>query len=283
MNEQTPTAHIDRRKNRFHVVWLLPLVCAIMVAGFALRHFKNLGPEIYINFPEAENLTPGKTQIKYLGVTVGKVTGLEVNVDSATARVRARLDRDAAKLAREGTVFVVVKPQLSFQGVEGLTTIFSGATVELRPGTGVSTTTFKGYSDRNSLERESPGLTLTLISSRNGSLAPNVGVFYRGVRVGYVTEVGLSENGQKILAQVKIDYKYDQFVRDNTKFWEASGIDAKIGLFGAKVKVDSLQTLWNGGVAFATPDQPGRPVASGTTFGLESRADPAWETWAPKL
>jgi paraquat-inducible protein B len=283
MSEQLPTAHIDRRRHHFQIVWILPLISALMVAGYAIREFKNRGPEITIEFPEAENLSPGKTRIHYLGVTVGKITGLTVDTASATVRVTGRLNRNAADLAREGTAFIVVKPQVSFQGVEGLTTIFSGATVEMRPGQGPPAKNFKGFADTRAWEMAQPGLLLTLTSPRNGSLSAGVGVFYRGVRVGSVTDVGLSENGQKIVAQAKIDYKYDQFVRNNSKFWEASGIDAKMGLFGMKVKVDSLQTLWSGGVAFATPDPPGRPVVSGSTFALEPVIDPAWETWSPRL
>ena len=122
-----------------------------------------------------------------------------------------------------------------------------------------------------------------LRTPHNGAVSPGVGIFYRGMRVGDVQSVAMSSTGQEVVIFAKIDYRYDQFVRDNTKFWDAGGVDAKVGLFGAKIKVDSVQALWNGGIAFATPDQPGKPVNSGATFKLEPKMDPAWENWSPKL
>jgi len=279
---ETPTARLERR-SRTSYVWIIPVLCLFMVSAFLYGHYQRRGPEITIHFPNADGIVPAKTQIKYLGVTVGKVTDLEVEAASQTVRVTARLDRQAESLAKGGTIFVMIKPQVSFQGVEGLTTIFSGATLDLRPGEGAPATEFPGYSSSQELARSEPGLEIVLTTPHNGAVSPGVGVFYRGMRVGEVTAVNMSSTGQNVVVKAKIDYKYDQFVRDNTKFWDSGGVDAKVGLFGAKIRVDSMQSLWNGGIAFATPDQPGKPVNSGATFVLEPRADPAWDHWSPKL
>jgi paraquat-inducible protein B len=140
-----------------------------------------------------------------------------------------------------------------------------------------------GYADSRAYDRAQPGLIITLTTAHNGSITPGDPVSYRGMKVGEVTDVDLSPTGQQVLITTKISYKYDQFVRDNSKFWMAGGVDAKIGLLGAKVRVDSVQALWNGGIAFATPDTPGKKVKSGASFGLESKVDPAWDRWSPRL
>lgn len=279
---EIPTARLERR-SRTSFIWVVPLLCVVMVSFFAYQHYQSLGPVITVHFPDAEGLIPNKTQIKHLGVVVGRVTDLEVESASGTVKVSARLDKQAADLAREGTVFVMIKPQVSFQGVEGLTTIFSGLSLEMRPGTGPPATNFRGFSSSQALTREEPGLEIELTTSHNGAVTPGVGIFYRGMKVGEVNGVSMSPTGQEVVIRAKIDYKYDQFIRDNTKFWDSGGVDAKIGLFGAKVKVDSVQSLWNGGIAFATPDAPGKKVKSGARFRLEEKVDPAWEKWSPSL
>lgn len=277
-----PTAEL-RAKPRFSFVWFVPLFCLGIVVFYGWSYVRSLGPEITILFPDADGLVPDKTEIKHRGVTVGKVTGVDIALSSAAVKVTARLRREAKALAREGTVFIVIKPQVSFQGVEGLTTIFSGSSLDLRPGEGPPATAFKGYSDSRDLAREKDGLKLTLTTPHNMSIEAGDGVYYRGLRVGDVTQVDIGPTGQKVMIHVKIDRRYDQFVRHNSKFWAAGGIDAKIGLLGAKVRVNSVQALWNGGVAFATPNEPGNRVKDGHPFTLEPKVDPEWDAWSPDL
>lgn len=277
-----PAARLERQP-RFSFVWIVPILCLGMVAVFAYRHHQSQGPLIAIHFPDADGLTAGKTRIKFRGVTVGQVTQLEIEPSSTSVRVLARLNRDAADLARVGTVFVIVKPQVSFEGVEGLTTIFSGATLDLRPGTGVPAADFPGYSDARTLERDEPGLLLMLTAPQVGKITAGDGVFYRGLRVGDVTGVSLSRTAQNVVIDLKIKRSDERLVRTNTRFWEVAAIDAKIGLLGAKIKMGSLQELWTGGITFATPEPPGREVKSGTAFVLESKPDPASDKWSPKL
>jgi hypothetical protein len=68
-------------------------------------------------------------------------------------------------------------------------------------------------------------------------------------------------------------------VRDNTVFWNASGITADLGLTGLHVHAESLKSLLAGGIAFATPPTPGHRVSDGSVFRLHSEAKKDWLEW----
>jgi paraquat-inducible protein B len=269
-----PKARIERQSS-FSFVWLIPLLCLAMVVLFAYRRYQSMGPLITIRFDNAESIVPDKTMLKYLGVVVGKVTG--VAIDDGKVAVQARLERSAAAFARKGTVFIIVRPEVSFKGVAGLTTIFAGSSIDLRPGDGEPSLEFKGYGDSASLRRDEPGLRLNLTSPRISSIQAGDSVSYRGITVGAVTEAELDRTGQAVLIRIKVEERFGRFVRTNSKFWEASGIHAKLGLFGGNISVDSLQAFVKGGIAFATPDKPAERAKSGADFVLYPQAEPAWE------
>jgi paraquat-inducible protein B len=272
--KQPPEARIAR-KSPVSPIWLIPLACLAVVGVFAHRRFQTLGPLITIRFANAESIVPDKTMIKYLGVIVGKVTAVEIA--EGKVEVAARLDRSAADLARKGAVFVIVRPQVSFKGVAGLTTIFAGSSLDLRPGKGEPSDEFQGYDDYDSLTRDEPGLRVNLATPRVISLQTGDPVSYRGVPVGVITELELARTGQEVLIQIKIDSRYSHLVKTNTKFWQGSGIHAKLGLFGGNISVDSLQAVIKGGISFATPGSPGEPAKSGDHYVLYPQAEAAWE------
>lgn len=246
-----------------------------MVGLFAYRRYQSMGPLITIRFDNADSIVPNKTMLKYLGVVIGKVTG--VAIDSGHVAVAARLERSAGALAREGAVFVIVRPEVSFKGVAGLTTIFAGSSIDLRPGDGEPSAQFKGYGDSESLRRDEPGLRINLTSPRISSIQAGDPVSYRGITVGAVSDAELAPTGQAVLIRIKVEERFDRLVRTNSKFWEASGIHAKLGLFGGNISVDSLQAFIKGGIAFATPGKPAERAKPGADYVLYPEAEPAWE------
>jgi paraquat-inducible protein B len=274
-----------KRKPLFSVVWIVPILAAVGLIYTIQSHYRKMGPEIKIEFAEAGNLVANKTVIKYLGVPVGKVTALSVNLDSATVVATARLDRTAQTLAREGTMFTTIKPQVGFGGIQGLTTIFSGVYLALNPGKAAAPPAkrFKGYPDVEPPLSEQPGLSVVLTSSHANSLTAGDPVIFRGVAVGTIGDAAISSDGREVRVYLKIDPRYERFVRENSVFWKAGGLRAKLGLFNSQVSIDSMEALLKGGVAFATPDKPGKKVASGHTFALRNDQPKDVESWSPAL
>ncbi|MNP74657.1 Paraquat-inducible protein B [compost metagenome] len=75
-------------------------------------------------------------------------------------------------------------------------------------------------------------------------------------------------------------------MRSGSRFWNSSGFGFDWGLIkGATVRTESLETLMEGGIAFATPDgeQMGNPARPQQTFALFDQAQDEWLQWAPKI
>ena len=67
-----PEAVVASRR-RLSIVWLIPLVAALVGAFVAWRTYSERGPAIAISFASADGLEAGKTKIKYKDVEIGLV------------------------------------------------------------------------------------------------------------------------------------------------------------------------------------------------------------------
>ena len=130
------------------------------------------------------------------------------------------------------------------------------------------------------------GLPLTLSAPRRGSIKPGVPVTYREVTVGKVTGFELGQTADRVLIHILIEPRYAALVRGGSRFWNSSGFGFDWGLFkGATVRTESLETLIDGGIAFATPDgdKMGSPARPQQTFALFDKPEDEWLLWAPKI
>jgi len=268
------------------LVWIVPLI-ALAVGGWMIyREFRHRGPEISIEFADGSGIEPRKTMLVYRGVAVGTVVGVELQQNLQGVIAQVRLEKNAAALARQGAQFWIVHPEIGFTGVSGLETLFTGARINVRPGHGPAAAHFRGLDRAPALEQVEEGRAFVLQADRLGSLSPGAPVFYREVRVGVVETSQLDTNATGVLIRIRIKTPYVNLVRTNTRFWNAGGVSFKMNLLGAELKSTSLESLFTGGIAFATPDS-GRelaPVApDGTLFTLHAEMDKDWLKWAPRI
>lgn len=282
--EELPKAAVRKRKWGFPVIWVVPVIAAIVAGYLVYDRVRSYGPTITIRFKDANGIKPGETLIKHLGVSIGTVTAVELTEDVEHVLVTARLRRAPVSVAREGAVFWIVRPELGVANISGLGTVISGPHIEVLPGTGAPKEEFVGI-ESSPVILERNGLKIVLLSNRVGSLRPNSPVYYRGVEVGVVQEVDLSPDATTVSIRLFIRQRYARLVRSGTKFWNASGADVNAGLFrGIDIKVESLRALVAGGIAFAIPDDPKAPPAkNGMVFPLYDEPKKEWLDWSPKI
>jgi len=72
--EELPEIAIEKRRG-ISIVWLIPLVAAIIGAWLAYKTITEMGLTITITFKDGGGLEAGKTKIKYKSVEVGEVEG----------------------------------------------------------------------------------------------------------------------------------------------------------------------------------------------------------------
>ncbi|HXT13645.1 MAG TPA: MlaD family protein [Candidatus Angelobacter sp.] len=277
-----PKAKI-KRSHQTWWLWLVPIGAVLLCVWFIYRDYIATGPMITIYFQDASGLEENNSDVHYLGATVGQVKGLWLTSDNKRVEVKARLAHSAAQLARVGTLFWIVRPELKVGSISGLRTIISGEYIAVRPGNGPATNVFTAVESEPVVEP--PGsLHITLLAPDLRSLQEQSVIYYRGIKVGEISKYQLGNDAQEVKLQARIDPEYAPLVRANTKFWNAGGLDFRFGLFrGAEISAESAKALLSGGVEFATPTEAGAPAAEGAVFRLYDKPEDAWKDWAPAI
>jgi paraquat-inducible protein B len=277
------------RASSIPLIWIVPLIALLLGGWLIFRAVHDHGPEVTIEFEDGTGVEAGKTQLKHKGGTVGTVTAVDMKPDLSGVIVRLRLDKSAAALARKGSRFWIVRPEIGFSGVSGLNTLLTGVQLAVRPGDGPLVGNFTGLEKAPPPEPSNEGRSFFLQCDRLGSLNPGSPVFYREVKVGEVEASRLADDATAVLVRIRVETRYADLVRTDSHFWNAGGFSFKVGLLGAELKNTSLESLVSGGVAFATPEpadkngQLAPPAEEGAVFKLQTEQDKDWLSWKPKI
>ena len=249
-------------KRRFSLVWLIPIVAAIAGAWLVYTTFAERGPTITISLQTASGIEPGKTPIKYRDVQLGLVQTVTLSDDRQHVIAIARMEKAAEKELREGTQFWIESARITAGGVSGLGTLLSGAYVGMRPGSGKPTRHFVALETPPVYQVDIPGKRFVLQAQKLGSVSPGSPIYFRGIEVGSVLGYQLDENGKDVSIFAFVRAPYDAFVRQDSRFWNASGIDVSLTGAGVNIRTESLQAILGGGIAFDTPvSAVARPLA----------------------
>ncbi|WP_186132681.1 intermembrane transport protein PqiB [Burkholderia gladioli] len=271
---ELPEAVVTRRSGWLpSLVWLVPLVAALIGIGLVVKSVFDRGPEITISFRSAEGLEPGKTQVKYKDVEIGTVKTIKLSKDLSHVLVDVQLKKEAEDFAVKGSRFWVVRPRVGASGVSGLNTLLSGAYIGVDAGRSPNTQTdFAGLETPPPVTGDDKGTSYVLHGDSLGSVDIGSPVYYRRVQVGQVVGFSLDKDGTGVTFNVFVNAPYDQYVGTNTRWWQASGVDLRLDSSGFKLNTQSLATVILGGLAFQSPpnQSAGGPVSNGATFRLGS-------------
>ena len=262
---------VPRSRARISVVWIIPILAAVVALGIAVQRILSEGPTITIVFKVAEGIEAGKTFVKYKDVNIGQVTAVQLSSDHSRVEVTAKMAKSAADLMVEDATFWVVEPRVTLSGVSGLGTLLSGNFIGFEVGKSTKKQRkFTGLEVPPVITSGQPGRQFVLRADSLGSLGIGSPVYYRRLQAGQVIAYGLGANGQAIDVKIFVNTPYDQYVNPGTRFWNASGIDVSLGAGGLDVRTQSLVALIAGGLAFETPPfaPKAEPAAADTVFTL---------------
>ncbi|MGZ9243059.1 MAG: PqiB family protein [Candidatus Binatia bacterium] len=270
--DDLPQATVVRTKGtRISVVWIIPVLAAVVAAGIAIQRIMSEGPTINIVFKAAEGLEAGKTFIKYKDVNIGQVTAVKLSADYSKVEVTAKIDKSAAGLMVEDAKFWVVEPRVTLSGVSGLGTLLSGNYIGFEVGKSDKTQRhYTGLDVPPIITGGQAGRQFVLKASSLGSLGIGSPIYYHRLLAGQVVAYGLAADGKEIEIKIFVNAPYDKYVNSGTRFWNASGIDASIGAGGVEVRTQSLIAVLAGGLAFDTPSfaVKAEPAAANAVFTL---------------
>jgi paraquat-inducible protein B len=255
ITEEEPQAR-QRRRRGFGWVWIVPIGAAAIVVWLAWRALADRGPEITISFKAADGLQAGQTKVQHRNVDLGTLESLQLTSDMSHVIVHARMTREATPYLNEHTRFAVIAPRVGVGGISGLSTLVSGAYIEMYPGKGDKPQRdFVGLDEPPVLPPDTPGRWFVLEANDLGSLTRGSPISYRGISVGEVEDYALTGDGQGVTVTAFIRSPHDRLVHPETRFWNAGGVDLTVGSQGIRVRATSWQQLLAGGVAFETPQE----------------------------
>jgi paraquat-inducible protein B len=263
--EELPAPAVQNRRWIPRLVWVVPMVAAVIGVSLLIRNWEHEGPRITISFLSGEGVQVGKTLVKYRDVTVGRVSAVDLSADHQTVVVSADLSKDAASLLNADTQFWIVRPRIGVGTVSGLDTLLSGVYIGMKTGAATRRERqFAGLENPPALSHGPHGRELQLHAARAGSLAIGAPVYFRQFQVGRVIDENLLPDGGTRVT-VFVDAPYDAFVKPVTRFWNASGIDVRLGADGLNVQTESLAAVIAGGLAFDDGPIEAVPAAAAIT------------------
>ncbi|WP_347554960.1 MlaD family protein [Robbsia sp. KACC 23696] len=253
------------------LVWLIPLIAALIGISLVVRQVVQQGPTITISFKSADGIESGKTKVKYKDVDIGEVKSVRLADDRSRAIVTVDLTKEAESFAVKDTRFWIVKPRVAASGVSGLNTLLSGSYIGVDAGQSPdSEKEFVGLENPPAVTRDQKGHQYVLKAADLGSLDIGSPVYFRRIQVGQVVAYNLNPDGSGVTLRVFINAPYDQFVTANARFWNASGVDVRLDSGGFKLNTQGLAAVLIGGIAFQAPpnEAPGKVADDSDTFRL---------------
>lgn len=264
------------------ILWVVPATALALCIWFLLEDYVFSGPTITIYFQNAEGLQEKNSLVKFQGIKIGEIESLKLAKDRHRIIVTAQLDRSASDMARAGSQFWIVHPEVGLGAIQGLQTIVAGDYLTVLPGDGARTNKFEGLAQPP--VPELPSLHITLLTHDLGAIQKKSPVLYGGIQVGEVLDCHLAEDASTIVIDARVLEAYAPLVRMDSKFWNAGGINIHAGLLsGLNISAESAETVVSGGVGFATPPDYGPPATNGTIFTLYDKEGTTWSDWWPLI
>jgi paraquat-inducible protein B len=301
MNETVPPGEDERppapdlpearlRRPPFQLIWLIPIVAAIVAIFLAWRAIAERGPTITLTFQTGEGLTAGQTRVRHKAVDLGTVETVRLSPDMSHVEVRVAMTREATPVLTNHARFWVVRPRLSLSNISGLETVLSGPFIAVDPGEpgGHPANAFVGLEEPPAIRSDQPGTSFVLHAERIGSLASGSPVFYRDVAAGEVLNYDFDPRGGDVTIHIFIRAPFDKYVRMGTNFWNASGVAIDLGAQGVQLRMESLQAALTGGIAFDTPAEaqdspPSQPDERFPLFSDAAAAAAAAAGWRGRI
>ena len=267
-SSQTSYVPDVKRNKGISPLWLLPILTMLLAGWLVMKSIHDAGQRVQIYFSDAAGLVAGRTTIRYQGLEIGIVRDINLTEDLGSIYVDADIYPEATKLLNDKTRFWLVKPTASLMGISGLDALVSGNYISIQPGDGQEfKTTFHALDSTPTDLRVSQGLNITLKSRDLGGVSIGSQIIYKKIPIGEVYSYQLDKDAKSITIQANIQEQYRHIINNRSRFWNVSGIAAKVGFEGVDVRLESMNALLGGAIAVDSPDD-GEPVEKNTTFRL---------------
>jgi len=261
---------VIRKKKGISSVWILPIVAAAICGWLLYKGYTETGIEIEVKFSDASGIVPEKTQVMSMGIPLGKVIDMEPDLHDRSVKVIIEMDRTTESFLVEDLKFWLVKPEVSARQITGLETILSGSYIGVQRGDSTTPARqFTALQKAPPIHNETPGLHLKLRSTALKSIQEGSPIYFKNIRIGAVKTYSLEED-ESVLINCFIQPQYSGLIRSGSRFYNASGLSVSGALPDIEIRMESVATLFIGGIVVSTPEslKDSPPAQSGDLFTL---------------
>ncbi len=255
---------------RVSVVWFIPLFALVISLFVAWQNYTNRGVLVSISFEDAAGIDAGKTVVKFRDVDIGLVESVGFSADLNSVTVKARVDQNVAPYLDADAIFWVARPRVTTRGISEIDTLVSGVYIEgsWDNRAGEARTEFAGMETPPLVRVGADGTFIQLRAPDAGSLAAGAPILYKGIEVGQIEDLQLADGGDHVIVDAFVEAPHNTRLTNATRFWNLSGFSLSFGAGGVELDVDSLASLVEGGIGFATVYSGGTPIRDGHVFEL---------------
>lgn len=251
------------------VVWLIPLLAAIVGAWLLAQNLRSKGPEIKLLIDNAEGIEVNTTAVRILNVDVGRVTNIRLQPNQKGVELTARLNKDVEDLMREDTQFWIVKPRIDQNGITGLGTLVSGSYIAFSPGTSEEEAHEFKVSDLPPVTAIGQSGTRIYLSGKNSKmLSAGSPILYESHTVGTVESAKFNPTTQMVDYTIFIQSPNESLLNSGSEFWLDSGINIRTDGAGVSINTPPISAIVSGAISFRTPRylKDTQPIQNGNKF-----------------
>lgn len=265
--EQRDQAIARFRRSRWPgLIWAVPIVAAVVVGWLGLSAYFQRGPQVTVTFPISGGLGEG-TDVNYHGLTVGHVMDVRVGKSLAQMQVDIRFESTMKGHLGAGTLFWIAGKQVSITDLSSLKSVIAGPDIEVLPHDGPTVGDVLGLASSPVVDPELAGIHLVITAVHKGNLQPGAGIYFGGFQIGTVTDVAMVPHGSSFVIDAFIEEPYIHLLSNNSRFWDASGVQFLTSDGVPRVSFLSVGALVSGAVGVSTP-AGGQALSSKDTFAL---------------
>ncbi|NOQ45640.1 MAG: MCE family protein [Desulfobulbaceae bacterium] len=245
-------AIIEKRRG-ISPVWILPIL-AICLGGWLLfKSHRDAGIDITVRVDNSSGITADKTPVRFLGNQIGTVKNLNVSSDLQGVNLTIEMKKTVEPYLVEDLKFWIEKVDVEAGRISGLGTLLSGSYIGMQLGTSKKQARkYIALPHRPPLPENAPGLHLSLKADALHSIEIGSAIYHKNISVGNVQKFALQED-DSVLIGIHIKPEYQDLVKKDTRFWNASGITISGGITDLKIHIASLSSIIKGGIMMQTP------------------------------
>jgi paraquat-inducible protein B len=185
---------------------VVSLAAVAIVIWLLVRELSSGGVSVTIRFDDAAHAKAGSTSVVYRGITIGKVSDVDLAVDGTHVILTVEIHDDEKKYLRAGTRFYLEGATISMSDPASLKAILAGPTIEMVPGDGPPSRSFTGIAGAAPEPLAEAVPFRVHFDGEGGDLNASAPVTLAGSKVGEVSsvEVGVDPDHGTVRTTVQL-------------------------------------------------------------------------------